>query len=71
MICKQIAVHVRTSKFFSLSADEATDVNKWKQLCIVLHYIKDGLATERLAEFVALVGVCGFHIFQAIKCFPS
>ena len=42
-------------------------MNNWEQLGIVLCYIKDGQAIERLAGFIALERVGGSDIFQAIK----
>lgn len=56
------------SKTVSSLPDEVTDVNNWGQLGIVLHYIEDGQAIERLAGFVALEQVRDSDIFQAIKC---
>ena len=68
-ICNRIAEEVRQSGFFSVSADEVTDVSNWEQLGIVLRYIKDNQAVEKLVGFVACQNVRGADIFTAIKIF--
>lgn len=51
---QQIAADVQSSKFFTVIADEVADARNWEQFGIVLHYIKNEQAVERLAGFVAL-----------------
>ena len=68
-ICDCIIAEVKESHYFSISADEVTDVSSWEQLGIVLRYVKDGQATEELVGFVACNEVCGSDIFKAIKKF--
>ena len=51
---QQIAADVQSSKFFAVIADEVAAARNWEQFGIVLHYIKNGQALERLAGFVAL-----------------
>lgn len=68
-MCQQISTEVKSNKFFAVIADEVSDVRNWEQLGIVLRYLKDGQAVERLAGFVALEQTCGFDIFKAIKNF--
>ena len=65
----QIVADIIKSKFFSVSADEVTDVSNWEQLGIVFRYVKDGEAVEKLVGFVACESVRGEDIFREIKAF--
>ena len=65
----QIVAEAKVSEYFSISADEVTDVSNWEQLGIVFRYVKDGQAVEKLIGFVACDKVCGKDIFKAIKQF--
>ena len=64
-----IVAEVKESRYFSISADEVTDVSNWEQLGVVFRYVTDGQAVEKLVGFVACDKVCGADIFKAIKQF--
>ena len=38
--------------YYGISADEVTDCSNWEQLGIVLRYVKNSVAVEKLIEFV-------------------
>ena len=42
----------REGPFFGISADEVTDVLNWEQLGIVVRYVRNCQAIEKLLEFV-------------------
>ena len=67
----QIIAEIKKSKFFSVSADEVTDVSNWEQLGIVFRYVNDGQAIEKLLGFVSCESVRGEDIFLKIKAFIS
>lgn len=68
-IREHIVTEVKESKYFSISADEVTDVSNWGKLGIVFRYVRDGQAVEKLAGFLACDKVRGADIFKAIKQF--
>ena len=57
LIRNEIVADIKKSKFFSVIADEVTDVSNWEQLGIVFRYVKDGEAVEKLVGFVACKSV--------------
>ena len=65
----QITADVKKSKFYAIIADEVTDVSNWEQLGIVIRYVKDGEAVEKLIGFVACESVRGRDLFHEIKAF--
>ena len=68
-IRNQIIADVKDSGFYSISIDEVTDVANWEQLGIVLRYVKEGQAIEKLVGFEACKKVCGIDIFNTVKNF--
>ena len=52
-IRNQIIAEVKDSGFYSISIDEVTDVANWEQLGIILRYVKEGQAIEKLVGFEA------------------
>ena len=52
--------------FFGISADEVTDVSNWEQLGIVVRYVRNCQAIEKLLEFVQCDDVKGASIAEFI-----
>lgn len=78
VIRKKIAEEVCTAKFFSVIADETTDVSNKSQLSVSVRYIKNKVIVERFLEFLnpdSLSGVglateiCG--VFERAGLDPS
>ena len=54
-IQSQIVAHINNQiggRYYGISADEVTDSSNWEQLGIVLRYVKDSVAVEKLIEYV-------------------
>ena len=52
--------------FFGISADEVTDVSNWEQLGIVVRYVRNCQAIEKLLEFVQCDDIKGASIAEFI-----
>ena len=58
-ILEAIVEDVKAGTFYSVLADEVSDVSGWEQLGIALRYVKDCEAHEKLVGFVACTSVTG------------
>ena len=52
--------------YYGISADEVTDCSNWEQLGIVLRYVKDSVAVEKLIEYVKCHNINGNTITKLI-----
>ena len=59
VILDAIVHEIKESRFFSVLADEVSDVSGWEQLGVALRYVKDNKAHEKLVSFVACSDVTG------------
>ena len=66
VILESIVGDVKASQYFSVLADEVTDVSGWEQLGVALRFVKDGKAEEKLVSFVACSSVTGESICAEI-----
>ena len=52
--------------YYGISADEVTDCSNWEQLGILLRYVKDSVAVEKLIEYVKCHNIKGNTITKLI-----
>jgi hypothetical protein len=52
--------------FYGIQADEVTDVSNWEQLGLVVRYVCDGRAVERLLEYIKYESCTGEKVCGAI-----
>ena len=52
--------------YYGISADEVTDCSNWEQLGILLRYVKDSVAVEKLIEYVKCHNINGNTITKLI-----
>ena len=56
--------------YCDIIADEITDSSNWKQLGIVLRYVKDNEPLDKLLEYVKCEGIAGEEIAKEIMEMP-
>jgi len=54
-----IVADVKDAKFYSISADEVSDVSGWEQLGVVLRFVKSNKAEEKFIAFRSCASVTG------------
>ena len=57
---------MKSSKFYAVEADEVTDTSNWEQLGVVLRYIQNDEAKERLIAFTECEGIRGEDLFRSL-----
>jgi hypothetical protein len=65
-IQREIIQDVKQFSFYGIEADEVTDIANWEQLGLVLRYLKDDKAQERLIEFIGCDKITGKAICDKI-----
>lgn len=66
LILRKVILNVKEAKYFSVLADETTDVAKLEQFSLCVRYIKDNIVHESFLQFVPVTSTTGESLANVI-----